>query len=256
VTSGLEDHYRLIGPSLLDADVVPVLGAGVNRVGRPPGTPWVPLQHLPDGRELARHLAKTTNFPDQDGADLVRVSQYYAVLLGLGRLYRDLRELFDVDFPPTPVHTFLAGLPAARRRNNGRRHHRHDLIVTTNYDDSLERAFRDAQEPFDLVTYQAVGPHQGCFLHFRPGEAEPVVIEVANKYVDVDPNERTVILKSTARSTGSTASATPTSSRKTTTSTTSRARTPPSCFPSSSPRSSRKAICSSSATACGTGTCA
>ena len=31
------------------------------------------------------------------------------------------------------------------------------VIVTTNYDDALERAFRAANEPFDLVTYVAEG---------------------------------------------------------------------------------------------------
>jgi hypothetical protein len=36
----------------------------------------------------------------------------------------------------------------------------------------LERAFRDAGEPFDLVTYDAEGPDVGRFIH-RPHDGEP-----------------------------------------------------------------------------------
>ncbi|WP_442785773.1 SIR2 family protein [Leptolyngbya sp. Heron Island J] len=39
------------------------------------------------------------------------------------------------------------------------------LIVTTNYDDLLERAFLDAQQPFDVVFYIADGLEKGKFKH-------------------------------------------------------------------------------------------
>jgi hypothetical protein len=47
--------------------------------------------------------------------------------------------------------------------------------VTTNYDDSLERAFEEAGEAYDLVAYIADGEDRGRFLHRVQGE-ESVVI--------------------------------------------------------------------------------
>ena len=56
------------------------------------------------------------------------------------------------------------------------------LVVTTNYDDVLEQAFRAAGEPFDMVSYIADGEHQGKFRHTPPGSADPVVVENPNDY--------------------------------------------------------------------------
>jgi hypothetical protein len=66
--------------------------------------------------------------------------------------------------------------------------------VTTNYDDALERAFGEAGEPFDLVTYIAEGEDRGKFVHWPPGEG-PTVIDRPNEYRRLVPEERTVILK-------------------------------------------------------------
>jgi hypothetical protein len=68
------------------------------------------------------------------------------------------------------------------------------LIVTTNYDDSLERAFAEAGEPFDLVTYMADGEERGKFRHTRPdGTSE--LIPVPNEYTELRCEERPVIAK-------------------------------------------------------------
>jgi hypothetical protein len=178
--------------ALLDGRVVPVLGAGVNRCGRPPGARWDRGRYLPDGAELARHLATYSAYPDPDPADLVRVSQYFAVMLGAGPLYDELRELFDADYPPTPIHRFLAALPGTLRRRGLPTPN--PLIVTTNYDDALERSFRDAGEEYDLVAYIAVGEHAGSFLHYPP-DGDAILIEVPNEYRALTLDERTVILK-------------------------------------------------------------
>jgi hypothetical protein len=178
--------------ALLDGRVVPVLGAGVNRCGRPPGARWDRGRYLPDGAELARHLARYSAYPDPDPADLVRVSQYFAVMLGAGPLYDELRELFDADYPPTPIHRFLAALPGTLRRRGLASPN--PLIVTTNYDDALERSFREAGEAYDLVAYIAVGEHAGSFLHYPP-DGDAILIEVPNEYRALTLDERTVILK-------------------------------------------------------------
>ena len=37
-------------------------------------------------------------------------------MLGAGPLYDELRDVFNVDYPPTPIHRFLAELPDELRR--------------------------------------------------------------------------------------------------------------------------------------------
>jgi hypothetical protein len=71
---------------------------------------------------------------------------------------------------------------------------RHPLIVTTSYDDGLERAFADLHEPVDLVSYVAEGEQRGHFVH-RPPEGRPRVIDRPNKYLGLAVDKRTVILK-------------------------------------------------------------
>ena len=113
-------------------------------------------------------------------------------MTGSGPLYDQLHEVFDADYAIGPLHRFLAALPgrleaAGRRRTC-------PLIVTTNYDDALERAFGEAGEPFDVVSYMADGEHRGKFVHWAPG-AEAVVVERPNEYRAPRPDERAVILK-------------------------------------------------------------
>jgi hypothetical protein len=68
------------------------------------------------------------------------------------------------------------------------------LIVTTNYDDSLERAFADEDEPYDLVTYIAEGKNRGLFRHITADGAQ-TLIRVPNEYVGLRLGQRTVIAK-------------------------------------------------------------
>jgi SIR2-like domain len=158
---------------------------------------WRHGQHdyLPSGGELAGFLAEYFGYPGDEGggsSDLARVSQYASVLLGSGPLYEELHQLFDADYPPTELHLFLAQLPALQRERLGKAHYQ--LIVTTNYDDALERAFRAEGEPYDVVTYVAEGEHRGKFLHW-PHEEEPRLIEKPNEYTGLALDERTAILK-------------------------------------------------------------
>jgi hypothetical protein len=186
-----EDHYRRVVRGLMKGRVVPLLGAGVNRCGRPDGVKWHKPEYLPDGHELAVHLAEVSDFPEP-ATDLVRVSQYIAVMDGEGPLYTELRELLDANYPPTAVHDLLAELPELRAACQ--QAEPPGLIITTNYDDLLERALRSHGVPFDLVCYQAAGKRTGSFLHYPHGE-QPVLIEVPNQYTDVDPEKCLVVLK-------------------------------------------------------------
>jgi hypothetical protein len=184
--------YDLIVRRLLRGRVVPVLGAGVNLCERPPQVSWERGRYLPSGQELAAELAQYIGNVVIDGYDLARVSQYVAAMEGEGPLYDELHDVFDADYPPTLLHRFLARL--SRRIREAEDVRECMLIVTTNYDDSLERAFMDEHEPYDLVTYIAGGRYRGRFRHVA-ASGEPTVIRVPNKYVGLRLDQRTVIAK-------------------------------------------------------------
>ena len=68
------------------------------------------------------------------------------------------------------------------------------MIITTNYDDALERAFADVEEPFDVVTYFAGGDRPGAFRHRPPGGRQRRIVR-PNTYREFSPAERAVIVK-------------------------------------------------------------
>lgn len=179
-----------IAGRILAGKVVPFLGAGANMTGREEGDSFEVGVRLPSGFELASRLLEDT--PGYEGRELVltRVAQHIDLSLGSGPLYERLHALFDLDYPPTPLHDFLARIPALLRD----RGLQHQLIVTTNYDDALERAFTVAEEEYDLLVYLSTGPHSGKFLHVHPDGTNEIV-ETANTYTKADLAERTVIVK-------------------------------------------------------------
>lgn len=186
-----EQHYLHLSDLMAAGEVVPFLGAGANMCDRPDETPWELGRFLPSGAELAQSLAERSRYPARDGFDLLRVSQYVDAVLGERQLYRYLRAIFDVDYPPNSLHAFLARLPALLREQGSPQL----LVITTNYDDLLERAFAERGEPYDVVWYEAKGGRLGGkFLHRPPG-GEPVAIERPNKYTRLSLSERPVLLK-------------------------------------------------------------
>jgi hypothetical protein len=184
-------YYSRVANLLANGEAIPFLGAGANLCDRPEGAAWESGRFPPSGQELAAALAERSLYPDPDDADLLRVSQYVNAILGEAQLYRYLHAVFDADYPPTSLHRLLARLPALLRERG-----RSQLVVlTTNYDDLVERALADAGEAFDVVWYEAKpGPLQGRFLH-RPPDGPVVEIELPNKYTGLALAERPVVLK-------------------------------------------------------------
>jgi SIR2-like domain len=162
-TDPLIGHYRRVAREIGAGRVVPFLGAGANLCGRPEELTWRPGQFdwLPSGKELSNYLARMFEYEGRNEDNLVRVSQYVTLTVGAWPLDEELRRLFDGDYPPTTLHRFLAETPGILRDQGAPRPYQ--LIVTTNYDDVLERAFRHIDEPFDLVTYDAEGQQRGKF---------------------------------------------------------------------------------------------
>ena len=166
-----DDDAEILG-ALLAGRVVPVLG--LDGVG-----------------DLAAHLASAFSVPDDRPVDLARVSQYVATMKGSGPLYDELHARFEAAVEPTPLHRFLAQLPTLLRERGAP----HQLIVSTNYDLALERAFEEAGEEVDIVAYVAAGPQRGRFWHRPPGEA-PRPIDVPNTYAtELSLERRTILLK-------------------------------------------------------------
>jgi DNA-binding SARP family transcriptional activator len=156
--------------TLLGGRLVPVLGADV--------------------AELAAHLSTRFEYP-HEAPGLPRVAQYVAVMMGAGPLHDELHALLNAETQPTVVHRFFASLPPLLRERGAP----HQLIVTTSYDLALERAFLDAGEEFDVVSYIATGRNRGRFCHIGP-EGEGTLIERPNEYAtELSLERRTVILK-------------------------------------------------------------
>jgi DNA-binding SARP family transcriptional activator len=151
----------------------------------------VPVIGLDGAGDLAEHLARAFSVPDDRPIDLARVSQYVATMQGSGPLYDELHARFEAAVEPGPLHRFLARLPALLREHGAP----HQLIVTTNYDLALEKAFEEAGEELDIVAYVATGQHRGRFWHRPPG-APPRPIDVPNTYAtELDVARRTILLK-------------------------------------------------------------
>jgi len=151
----------------------------------------VPVLGLDGAGDLAAHLASAFDVPRDRPVDLARVSQYVATMQGSGPLYDELHARFEAAVEPGPLHRFLARLPALLRDRGAT----HQLIVSTNYDLALERAFEEAGEELDIVAYVAAGPHRGRFWHRPPGQA-PRPIDIPNTYAtELSLERRTILLK-------------------------------------------------------------
>lgn len=163
--------------------MIPFLGAGASLGGRALGTAWERGQAacLPNGGELANYLAQRTEFPPDELPDLAKVAQYYNVVGGREALDGELHEIFNCDFPITPLHSFLAEVPKPI------------LIVTTNYDDLIERAFDAKGRAYDVVIH-TTDPSIGDRLLWRQHGNDKVNEIIPNK-LDIDLEAVTVIYK-------------------------------------------------------------
>jgi DNA-binding SARP family transcriptional activator len=150
----------------------------------------VPVVGLVGSAELSQRLADTFGVPGDLTGPLGRVTQYVAAMQGLGPLHEELHTVLGVDNEPEAVQRLLARIPVVLRE----RGMPYQLIVTTAFDSGVERAFADAEEELDVVTYIAAGPLRGRFVHSPPG-AEPRVVEIPNAYADLSLERRTVLLR-------------------------------------------------------------
>ena len=185
VRSG-EDHLEAVAKAFGAGRLVIMLGPGINT------SPAAQENGGGTSRRdsLTSRLAEAFGCPDDHAAELTKVAQYAAITRGVGPLYDELHALLEGDHVPGAVHRFLAELPKISRDQAIPQ----PIIVTTNYDRAVERAFADAGEPIDVVTYMSIGRDRGRFVH-RSADGGLHVITTPNAYADVPVDVRPVLLK-------------------------------------------------------------
>jgi hypothetical protein len=192
-------HYLKVVEKLGGGRMVPFLGAGANLIDRGDEEWVMGSSFLPNGRELAKYLAQRGLYPPlPDGQlpeelNLLRVAEYVAAAGDEADLYLYLREVFGLDYLPTSLDSFLARVAKSLKEAGLP----HLLVVTTNYDDLIERAFADEGLEYDVVWYEAKqnAGTRGRFVHRPPG-GKPVTIARPNKYTGLPMAlERPAVLK-------------------------------------------------------------
>lgn len=182
--------YPFIVEKLNESKVIPFLGAGASLGGREAGASWKKgvRGFLPTTNELASHLADKTEFPSGESKDLTKVAQYYSVAVGRRALNEELHNIFNCDYQPTSLHAFLANVSAPL------------LIVTTNYDDLIERAFDEKNRQlgenaraYDIVIHTTDRGSAERLFWWPYGAPAPR--EVNPNKLDIDLAKTTVIYK-------------------------------------------------------------
>lgn len=181
----LAPPYEEIADLLAQGQVIPVLGAGASLSERGDQV-WDGDRPacLPTAAELGRYLAARVSFPpDEAATDLAKVAQYFNIVVGRLRLRQRLHAVFAADFAPASIHRLLARIEAPM------------LLITTNYDDLLEQAFRSQGRAFDLVIHPTDNNEEwgAAVAYWRHGAAAPEF--VSPKRLQIDLSSTTVIYK-------------------------------------------------------------
>jgi hypothetical protein len=205
----LQQHTVHVADALLQGRLVPFLGAGINLCDRPANLVWEPAEkrYLPSGGELAEYLANEFHYPGKQvcpradclvhpkqDLDLARVAQHVVTVRDGGPLNDAIRECLHGEYTPTGVHRFLATV-ASRPAPRAKEEHLYPLIVTTNYDDLMERALEIAGQPYDLVYFHPGDRPLASFWHRPPPGQCPLRIASANTYSYPFCQSRPTILK-------------------------------------------------------------
>ncbi len=187
-------HYDSIIKYIMRGKIVPFLGPEINLCDRPDTQLQIPEQWKSEGPypptqdELAAYIdgefgspfleqfqcplsdAKRSSLPDKcplRGGEVRRmalgqVSQYIDLEIGIRPIHQAIQNISQHSYDPNKVHKFLAKLPKYMRDKDYPNSLK--LIVTANFDSTLEQAFKEANQPFDLVYYFHDG-NGGGFKH-------------------------------------------------------------------------------------------
>jgi hypothetical protein len=240
--SSLDPHYRMVVKAIADGSIVPFLGDEINLCSRETKSKgyvedWciddIPPQYPPTNVELALYLdiKSGCNFSQIIGHHLLsnqerehlprdgviatglieklvlqQVSQYIDLLGDYPDfLSGTLCKIFDTEYLPNSLHNFFASLPKLLRIKGHT--HPYQLLVTTCFDSTLEHAFQEMGEPFDLVSF--VNDRAGSrFVHQKfireisssgdvsiIEEGDPCAIDKPNEYENLSLDRCSIILK-------------------------------------------------------------
>src|SRR5262249_5220221 len=96
-----------------------------------------------------------------------RVTQHFVDVYGRDALDSKLCELLDAArVEPTALH-WLLGTLTARFRATGQQPDA-PIIMTTNFDSTMERGFDSIGQRYNLFTYRLRPPHEGQFVYRTP----------------------------------------------------------------------------------------
>ncbi len=226
------EHFEDVLMAIQNGKIVPFLGSGINLCNRQksidPSNWESDGQYPPTRSELALYLEQKivgqgrtltgvqcplcdpireslpNECPIKTEMSLTRllfqyVSKRLELRQGVGGLQDALNQICRHEYTPNLLHEFLAELPRGLRQKG---YENPILIVTANFDKTLELAFKKKKQPFDLISYI---DRKKCFLHqkFRKDDRdqEKIVskdeqlITQPNNYPDLDFEAYPVILK-------------------------------------------------------------
>jgi hypothetical protein len=181
-----EPPYRFIARKLLEGEVVPFLGAGAS-VFHHPAHPDDKVICPPTGSALAELLAEEAGFLEDPDLrlDLPLVASYFEhVNVDRSGLCDVLNSIFKPEFAPNALHRLLAQVAARKEL----------LIITTNYDDMIERAFDEAKTPYHLVITAIEDLELGGTVKYRAPGRQDLVDEEPSK-LDVSLASASIIYK-------------------------------------------------------------
>jgi uncharacterized caspase-like protein len=174
-----DEHYQRVVDEV--DNLVVFLGARVHSDARE-GPYRAGSAMLPDDIDLAEYLASKVKLK-RARWDLAEAAQYVRMIRGESKMLSWARQVLAVDAEPAPVHKYLAHFPN-RLKELGLESH-YPMIITSQLDVALERAFLEAEEPFDVAIYMAPGTeYAGRFVHLPWGNTDPRPVLEPYEYTD------------------------------------------------------------------------
>lgn len=166
LTERKQPPFPLLNELLSRGELVFFLGAGASSQGDESEESAAPAG-LPEGKTLARRLAKRLTLPpaEVDTDNLLDVASCYEILADRLYLENELADIFRPRIEPLAVHRFVAQALKLR------------LIITTNYDLLIEKAFHQQNRAFHVIMtpVEKGGARHDLprVLWWQPGAQEP-----------------------------------------------------------------------------------
>lgn len=142
--------FETIRRAILEDQIVFFLGAGasLSPAFDYENQSWAPDSGVaPSAANLSAELLRGSNIDTSEIAclELPRIASLYEACRSRGELRNEMERLFGRCKKPLPLHEYLSKLDS------------HPIIVTTNFDDLIERQFDKVGKEYDLLLYAADG---------------------------------------------------------------------------------------------------